>query len=56
MSFEISTSWAPASDLKVSEADATLCKMEIKLGGRNVRQATERFGSETRARVAFAFD
>jgi hypothetical protein len=28
----------------------------VKLGGRNVRQATERFDSETRVRVAFAFD
>ncbi|MGH6841321.1 MAG: GNAT family N-acetyltransferase, partial [Methylocella sp.] len=27
-----------------------------KLGGRNVRRATERFDTETRARVAFAFD
>jgi ribosomal protein S18 acetylase RimI-like enzyme len=27
-----------------------------KLGGRIVRQAVERFGSETRGRVAFAFD
>ena len=28
----------------------------LKLGGRNIRQATERFGSELRTRTAFAFD
>lgn len=36
MSFDISCSWLPASDLKVSEADATLCKMLIKLDGKNL--------------------
>ena len=44
MSFEISSSWLSASDLKVSEADATLCKMLIKIDGKNVTAFKDEHG------------
>jgi hypothetical protein len=43
MSFEISTKWlGPTSDLKLSEADATLSKLLIKLGNKNLTEFRDR--------------
>jgi hypothetical protein len=39
MSFEISSSWlSPVSEIKPSEADATLCNLQINIGNHNVTE------------------
>ena len=45
MSFEIVSTWLPVSDLKSSETDATLCKMTIKIDGKNVTAFKDDRGS-----------